>query len=192
MSAEAFDNLLHWLAPYIQHGSLHSAPVSEAERLVVTIRYLASGISQQALAASSSCPVVVSRLYYWLHCPSRWLEVLLHWSVSASSQKTKLTQNTYRRLHPYPYAYLMLSINEPLDGEPECLMCLCCLSGIWTEVVRWSLSTRRSMASDTSTFSRPSTASASLHRSPSQSRKTPTPTSPPSAVPTPRRESQCW
>lgn len=39
-SARAFDNLLRWVAPYNQHGSSHSAPMSEA-----------SGISQQALAA---------------------------------------------------------------------------------------------------------------------------------------------
>lgn len=70
--------------------------------------------------------------------------------------------------------------------------CVSRVSGIWTEAVRWSLSTRRSTASDTPSSSRPSAPSASRRRSPSQSRKTLTQTSPPSAAPTPRRESQSW
>ncbi|KAK0132744.1 Protein ANTAGONIST OF LIKE HETEROCHROMATIN PROTEIN 1 [Merluccius polli] len=52
MSAGAFDDLLRRVAPHIQHKPSHSAPVSVAERLAVTLRYLATGMSQQALAAS--------------------------------------------------------------------------------------------------------------------------------------------
>ncbi|KAJ8349774.1 hypothetical protein SKAU_G00249040 [Synaphobranchus kaupii] len=52
MSARTFDDLLRRVAPLIKHEATHSEPVGEAERLAVTIRCLASGISQQALAAS--------------------------------------------------------------------------------------------------------------------------------------------
>lgn len=52
MSASTFDVLLRRVAPLIQHGASHRAPVSDAERLAVTLRFLAAGISQQALAAS--------------------------------------------------------------------------------------------------------------------------------------------
>ncbi|KAK0136548.1 hypothetical protein N1851_027339 [Merluccius polli] len=52
MSAARFDELLRRVAPMIQHAASHRAPVSDAERLAVTIRFLAAGISQQALAAS--------------------------------------------------------------------------------------------------------------------------------------------
>ncbi|KAK0141458.1 hypothetical protein N1851_021443 [Merluccius polli] len=48
MSAGAFDDLLRRVAPHIQHKPSHSAPVSVAERLAVTLRYLATGMSQQA------------------------------------------------------------------------------------------------------------------------------------------------
>lgn len=52
MSAATFDNLLGRIAHRIGHVASHSAPIGEAERLAVTLRFLASGISQQALAAS--------------------------------------------------------------------------------------------------------------------------------------------
>lgn len=52
MSVTTFDDLLRRVAPKIRHAASHSAPVSEAERLAVTLRFLAAGISQQALAAS--------------------------------------------------------------------------------------------------------------------------------------------
>lgn len=52
MSPATFDELLRRVAPLIQHTASHRAPVSDAERLAVTLRFLAAGISQQALAAS--------------------------------------------------------------------------------------------------------------------------------------------
>lgn len=52
MSAPTFDRLLRRISPRIQHAASHRAPIGEAERLAVTLRFLASGISQQALAAS--------------------------------------------------------------------------------------------------------------------------------------------
>lgn len=52
MSAATFHDLLRRVAPMINHAASHRAPLSDAERLAVTLRYLAAGISQQALAAS--------------------------------------------------------------------------------------------------------------------------------------------
>ena len=52
MSAVTFDRLLGLVAPRIHHAASHRAPVSNAESLAVTLRFLAAGISQQALAAS--------------------------------------------------------------------------------------------------------------------------------------------
>ncbi|KAL2086109.1 hypothetical protein ACEWY4_017168 [Coilia grayii] len=52
MTAETFDHLLDRVVPFIQHPACHRAPVSATERLSATLRYLSTGMSQTALAAS--------------------------------------------------------------------------------------------------------------------------------------------
>lgn len=52
MTAETFDRLLDRVMPFIEHAASHRTPVTAAERLSVTMRYLTTGMSQTALAAS--------------------------------------------------------------------------------------------------------------------------------------------
>lgn len=47
-----FDNLLSLIQPFLQHKSTHRIPISPAERLAITLRYLATGDSQQTIAIS--------------------------------------------------------------------------------------------------------------------------------------------
>ncbi|KAK0132536.1 Protein ALP1-like [Merluccius polli] len=52
MSAHRFDDLLQRIKPFIHHKRTHLNPVSLQERLAVTLRVLASGTSQNAVAIS--------------------------------------------------------------------------------------------------------------------------------------------
>ncbi|XP_064629236.1 uncharacterized protein LOC135488531 [Lineus longissimus] len=52
MNDVTFDDLLRRVVPFIAHKGTHRFPISEAERLSVTLRILASGNSQQSVADS--------------------------------------------------------------------------------------------------------------------------------------------
>ena len=52
MDARRFEDLLSWLAPIIQRSSLRRSTTTPAERLFVTLRYLATGDSQTTIVTS--------------------------------------------------------------------------------------------------------------------------------------------
>ncbi|XP_061564128.1 putative nuclease HARBI1 [Cololabis saira] len=52
MSSASFDDILRRISPLIQHQTTHSTCVTAAERLAVTLRFMATGMSYRTLAAS--------------------------------------------------------------------------------------------------------------------------------------------
>ncbi|KAK0152200.1 Protein ALP1-like [Merluccius polli] len=73
MSAQRFDYLLQRIKPFITHKRTHLNPVSLQERLAVTLRVLASGTSQNAVAISYKLgTTTVSRIVSEV-CAAIWL-----------------------------------------------------------------------------------------------------------------------
>lgn len=52
MSAARFDDLARRIMPYVQHAPTHRTPISVEEQLAVTLHILASGSSQNSVAAN--------------------------------------------------------------------------------------------------------------------------------------------
>ncbi len=69
MSAGRFDDLVRRVQPFIVHRCTHSMPVDITQRLAITLRFLASGGSQQAGSKVSSSTVssIVSEI-----CEALW------------------------------------------------------------------------------------------------------------------------
>ena len=73
MSPSRFDDLLRRIEPMIQHAPTHSAPISPAERLAITLVILANGGTQNFVSAtykmgkSTACAIVteVCRAIWW-------------------------------------------------------------------------------------------------------------------------------
>lgn len=98
MDSAAFDKLLEKVTPLISHKSTHRDPVSPRERLCATLRFLASGSSQQSIAQSyrlgkstisgviyETCQAIWSSLKAeFVAAPTReqWIEVAAsNWSL---------------------------------------------------------------------------------------------------------------
>ncbi|XP_070819492.1 uncharacterized protein [Chaetodon trifascialis] len=101
MSAATFDQLLHRLTPQIAHAGSHRAPVCEAERLSLTFRFLAAGISQQALAASYKLgTATVSKIIKEV-CQALWVVLQDHVRFPHGEQWEAI-RGDFWRLWDYP------------------------------------------------------------------------------------------
>lgn len=102
MSAGAFDDLLRRVAPHIQHKRSHSAPVSEAERLAVTLRFLASGINQQALAASYKLGTATVSGIIKEVCHALWIALRDEFVAFPEGEQWEVIKRDFWELWNYP------------------------------------------------------------------------------------------
>ncbi len=88
MSKYHFDDLLHWTTPCTQHQNTHSNPAGVLQRTAVVLRILASGSSQQCVAAvaSQSHPSCEPIFFSTVSRVPFHLRVMIEHSVQSTNQ----------------------------------------------------------------------------------------------------------
>ena len=102
MDPETFDNLLARVTPWLTKKNLIRKPISAAERLAVTLRYLASGDSQASIgfsyriASSTICGIVNGTCKAIVECLAEFLQ-----APSSAEERTSIADD-FHRLWQFP------------------------------------------------------------------------------------------
>ncbi|CAM4572731.1 unnamed protein product [Leuciscus chuanchicus] len=102
MSAVKFDFLARRIGDRIQHSRTHSALISVAKRLAVTLRYLASGCSQVGVAASYRLGSFTVSTIIPEVCKAIWDTLQPEFVPFPSQTQWKEIQNDFWRIWNFP------------------------------------------------------------------------------------------
>ena len=119
MSPERFEHLLSLVAPHIGRlGCRSRNPISESERLMITLRYLATGESQQSLAfsfrlgRSTVCNIVRET------CQSIWMVLATEYLKYPSTTEEWLSiSSEFEREWNFPHCWCFPNFLLLIDGR---------------------------------------------------------------------------
>lgn len=102
MSSQRFDDLVARLAPFLLHQGNHRSPIDAAQRLAVTLRLLATGCSQQSIAASyrlgtSTVSAIVTEV-----CQAIWQALQAEFVPFPSGHQWTVIARDFWQLWDYP------------------------------------------------------------------------------------------
>ena len=108
MTPERFDNLLVLVGPMLSKKSLYREPISAGERLSVTLRFLATGDSQQTISFSYRIGLTTVSNIIAETCDALWIALPDY--ITSPSKPLFLLTETETAVHAFSFFVLFLQL----------------------------------------------------------------------------------